>query len=134
MAPSQAASSRTKRFFSTQSLTVVLPTLFAVLTSVIAMPRGPVEVRPTPNSNSVVAVVIFRFVDNRKQNITAMLVISLGHLPKKLHEESGLGMCAEEGVKGLDVVVWKKYGDPLELNRVWKEVLGGLPNGIVYTM
>ncbi|KAK4704345.1 hypothetical protein P7C70_g1867, partial [Phenoliferia sp. Uapishka_3] len=138
MAPSQAASSQIKRFFTTQPLSTLIPTLSVALTTVIPRPRGPPEITLTPNPSStltsVVALITSRFVDNRKQNISAIVKISIGHIPRAVHEEGGLGQCGEEGVGGLDVVVWKQYGDPMELTRVWRELLRVLPNGIVYTM
>lgn len=36
-----------------------------------------------------------------------------------------------EGEDGLDVTLWKKVAEPIELKRVWKAVMGRLPPGMV---
>ncbi|GAA5886823.1 hypothetical protein JCM16303_005718 [Sporobolomyces ruberrimus] len=38
---------------------------------------------------------------------------------------------ASEGEKGLDVTMWKKSADPIELKKVWKAVMSRLPGGMV---
>lgn len=41
--------------------------------------------------------------------------------------ENGQG----EGDDGLDVTLWKKVAEPIELKKVWKAVMGRLPAGMV---
>lgn len=38
----------------------------------------------------------------------------------------------DEGTTGFDVVLMKKEADPLELKRLWAEVMKKLPAGMVF--
>jgi len=38
---------------------------------------------------------------------------------------------AEEGDDGLDVTLWKKVAEPIELKKVWKAVMSRLPGGMI---
>lgn len=131
MAPSQAASTQSKRFFSTLPLATLIPILISTLTNCVPRLRSPVTAEVTEDGTAVLAAVVFRFVDSRKMNITAQLRISRGGLPKALVEEVGIG---SEDVDGLDVVVWKKYGDPTQLLKVWRTVVEALPRDVIFTM
>ena len=134
MAPSQAASSQNKRLFSILPLSHLLSLLSTTLTQITPRLRTPVETQLTenPTEGGVLGIVILRFTDSRKMNVTAQLRVSRGVLPGDLVKEAGLG--EQRDVEGFDVVVWKKYGEPLELRRVWKALVDTIPREAIFTM
>ncbi|GAA5956365.1 hypothetical protein JCM10213_000553 [Rhodosporidiobolus nylandii] len=109
----------------------------------------------TASLGTLLARFRIRSIDKRKQRLWVGLHISKSVLPpdpsaRALPSQSQGGMDLdldsdeeddmprgaqqeqeEKGEEGFDVVCWKRDADPLELKRVWKEVISRLPPGVV---
>lgn len=128
MAPSQRTNPHISRFFSTTTLSNLIPTFEAIFLS-LSIPLAKTIISEDESE----ARVRFRHRDKRGEKLIGMIRIS----PSVLPSEQGNGSMDmeegdDEGTSGFDVVLLKKEADPLELKRLWAQVMSKLPAGIVF--
>ncbi|KAM0754477.1 kinase-like protein [Meredithblackwellia eburnea MCA 4105] len=145
----QRGNSQHKKFFTAWPVAEAASTLSHHLTSLLKdVLIEPIQTTPSipaaevqPQSQSYTYMIKFKFISERKEELSAYLTLKPGYLSPVLvqeliHSGGGEGLPDEtlkEGVKGVDVVVWKRRGSPITLLRVWRELLVGLPRGLVLT-
>lgn len=161
MAPTQRTNPNLARFFSTQPLPVLISLLSRVLADLdLAVPAGadpqrhpPFEVlyttsdadahatsRVPPSPDEVqsarvgraFARIRIRTLDRRRENLHAAFHIVKSVL---LSDADGNGVTHEHEatnrLEGFDINCYKRQADPLELKRLWRQVLQGMPEGTI---
>lgn len=125
MAPSQRTNPNLSRFFSTWPLESIVATLEAIFTS-LAVPLA-ATLRDAATSE---VRIRFRHTDQRHQRLHGAVKISPSVLPSD-EDDDEMDESEGAGTPGFDVVCWKKQADPLEMRRLWSQVLKALPPGLV---
>ena len=131
MAPSQKTNPNLNRFFSTTPLDVLVQTIESIFRS-LSIPL--VQTLRDPSSAEEVRVR-FRHTDHRRQNCYGAVKITKSVLPFDDDEggsEMDVDAGEEQGTPGFDVVCWKKQADPLELRKLWKEVMNRIPPQMIF--
>ena len=130
MAPSQRTNPNLSRFFSTSSLDEIVQILESIFNS-LSIPL--LETLRDPSSSEV--RVRFRHIDHRRQKCYGAVKITKSLLPFEDDEEGGMDVDGgeEQGTPGFDVVCWKKQADPLELRKLWREVMNRFPPNMIYS-
>lgn len=124
MAPSQMNNPGISKFFSTVPLENLI-TLFENIFHSFSIPLQRTLVSPTFHE----AQVKFRGMDSRGEMLHGAVRITEGFLP-----DMGMDELSGQGIRGWDVVCWKKLANPLELRRLWLRILKVVPEGVVYSM
>lgn len=128
MAPSQRTNPNLSRFFSTTALATLVQSFEAIFHHL------GVVLAPTV-TDGVEARVRFRHRDKRGEKLSGQIKITPSVLPAEDASQrmNDGGEETEDGTQGYDVVCFKKEADPLEMRRLWTEVLKALPPGIIYS-
>lgn len=136
MAPTQRTNPNLTRFFTT----LPLPTLLSHLSTALSALQPPIgfQVQPEPEGIFLARVKLVG-LDKRGERLEGSVNVSEGALPEgdlmevdDEEDEAEGGAGGGGGTKGLDVVLWKKVADPLELKRLWMRILEGLPREVVF--
>ncbi|GAA5985036.1 hypothetical protein JCM10908_002497 [Rhodotorula pacifica] len=161
MAPTQRTNPNLARFFSTQPLPVLISLLTRVLADLdLPIPAGadphrhpPFEVfyttsesdshanSKTPPTQDEIhsarigrafARIRIRTLDKRRENLHAAFHIVKSVL---LSDAQGNSVSREEEattrLEGFDINFYKRQADPLELKRLWREILKRMPEGTI---
>jgi len=139
MAPSQRSKPGTLRFFTTHSLDSIVSLLTSLLTSYHSRPIKVHVITPPDQSLGLRRRIQLATVDDRRMPLQAAIDVSDDVLPSEgyMSGGGGGGMEVDEeegrGTKGLVVAASRKTGNPLDLTRLWHEVVvGRLGEGVVF--
>lgn len=136
MAPSQRTNPNTSRFFSTASLDILIATFESIFRSLSV-------VLATTVTDGIEGRVRFRHRDKRGEKLAGQVKITPSVLPYENADTNAMEEDNDDeeeedeekrGIKGYDVVCFKKEADPLELRRLWAEVLKRLPADVIYAL
>lgn len=140
MAPSQRSKPGTLRFFTTRSLDSIVALLTSLLTSYHSRPIRVAVVTPPDQSSGLRRRIQLATTDDRRMELKAAIDVSDDVLPGEGYMNGGGGGMevdgggsGEGGTRGLVVAASRKTGNPLELTRLWHEVvMARLGEGVVF--
>lgn len=126
MAPTQRTNPGLTRFFTT------LPPDEFLLHLVAALERLEIQHRvlPAPEvaGTPFLARVKIRGTDKRGLPVEGSITLNASTLPST----DAMDLNGQNDTAGLDVVMWKKKADPLELKVLWRTIMRALPFGVVH--
>lgn len=140
MAPSQRSKPGTLRFFTTTSLESIVAILTSLLTSYHSRPIKVHVITPPDQSRGLRRRIQLATSDDRRMPLQAAIDVSDDVLPSEGYMNGsggGGGMDVDdvdgEGTRGLVVAASRKTGNPMELMKLWHEVVvGRLGEGVVF--
>lgn len=128
MAPTQRTNPGLTRFFTTLPREDFLAQLVSALERLEIQHR----VLPAPEISGTpfLARIKVRGTDKRGLPIEGSITLNSSTLPQGDGME--LDGTDSNDLQGLDVVMWKKKADPLELKVLWRTIMRALPSGVVH--